>query len=155
MNQVMEEAIKYLQNTGLIFSVFASGYSLYSILKDKPKVDVIIVEKEVDGDYIKFKLAFQNSGRKMTSATSFILHSEGKIFSGLQTIEAKIYPTGGHSISRPSPKYVEVYPLELPPGKACHFLVSYKANEEVLQKGKLEIKLINHKSIKKSLNQFS
>ncbi|MBL4884447.1 MAG: hypothetical protein JKY95_07920 [Planctomycetaceae bacterium] len=142
----MELTIGVLQNTALIFSVCASAYSLFSILKDKPIIDVKILDVKRDGDLIAVKLFFQNSGKNMTTATDYIIELGEQTQKGLQIDEKKIYPTGNHSISRTSPKYVEAYPLELPQGKACHFNVIFNIDSPTHTKAKLKINLINHKS---------
>lgn len=137
--------IAFLKNIGIVFSVFASGYSLFSIFKNKPKIDIDIIDVKIENKYLAIKLSFQNSGKQMSSATSFKLEVGDMSFNGLQVLEQKIYPTGNHSISRPSPKYVEAYPLELPQGKACHFTVMFNIKDENQEKGMLRINLINHK----------
>ncbi len=137
--------IASLKNIGIVFSVFASGYSLFSIFKNKPKIDVEILDVKIENKYLVLRLSFQNSGKQMSSATSFVLELDNKSFNGLQMLERKIYSTGNHSISRASPKIVEVYPLELPQGKACHFTVMFDINTKNQEKGTLHINLINHK----------
>jgi len=137
--------IAVLKNVGIVFSVFASGYSLFAIFKNKPKVDIDILDVKRENDYLVLKLSFQNSGKQMSSATGYVLELGKKSFNGLQMLEQKIHPTGNHSISRPPPKYVEAYPLELPQGKACHFSVMFEINAENKGKGTLRINLINHK----------
>ncbi len=137
--------LSFLKNTGIVFSVFASGYSLYSIFKNKPKIDIDILEAKIEHNYLELRLSFQNSGKQMSSATNFVLELGKKSFNGLQKLERKIYSTGNHSISRPTPKYVEAYPLELPQGKACHFSIFFDINSENQETGTLSISLINHK----------
>ena len=141
----MESIIVGLKNIALIFSVLASGYSLFSILKDKPKIDIKILDVRIDNNYLALKLFFQNSGKQMSSATDYMVELDKKSYKGFQILEQKLYPTGNHSISRSSPKYVEAYPLELPQGKACHFSVIFKIDKATQEKAKLRINLINHK----------
>ena len=141
-----DTAVGFVKNIGLIFSVFASGYALFSIFKDKPKIDIDILDVKMEDNKLVLKLSFQNSGKQMTSATGYVLELGNNSYTGLQMLEQKIYPSGNHSISRPSPKYVEAYPLELPQGKACHFNVMFEVQTEKQEKAKLRINLINHKS---------
>lgn len=142
------EIVGFLKNTGIVFSVFASGYSLVSIFKNKPKIDVDILDVKKEEEYLVLKLSFQNSGKQMSSATSYLLELNEKPFIGFQKLEQKIYPTGNHSISRPRPKYVEAYPLELPQGKACHFSVYFNVDSFENSHAVLRINLINHRAKK-------
>ena len=140
--------VGFLKNVGIVFSVLASGYSLFSIFKNKPKIDIEILDVEIEDEFLVLKLSFQNSGKQMSSATSYVLELGKKSFDGFQKMEQKIYPTGNHSISRSSPKYVKAYPLELPQGKACHFSVLFEVNPEEKKTATLQINLINHKAKK-------
>jgi|GEM_PF-4120378 len=142
-----------LQNTGLIFSVLASAYSLFSILKDKPSIKIEIIDITKDEDFLRVKLFFQNSGKKMSSATAYRLETDGQTYKALQEIEQTIFPSGNHSISRGAPKFNDAYPLELPAGKACHFCILFKVKTFTQKDTTLVIKLVNHKKITLKINK--
>ncbi len=145
----MNELIEIVKNVGLVFSVLASGYGLYRILLDRPKIKIDLISTQQVEGYLELRLSFINRGRLMSSAFKFLLISNGKNYLGLQKRVRKIYPKGNHSIISPPVKYVDAYPLELPAGKACHFDLYFKVAD--VKNKKLEISLVNHKKIKLSI----
>ncbi len=144
----MEQLFDFLKNIGLVFSVIVSIFSLYTHWKNRPEVDVKIIDIKRNNDLVVVRLSFQNSGNKMSSATDFLLEFNQKTIKALQFQDPIICPTGNYSISRSKstmPQYVEAYPLELPQGKACHFTLSFKVGDSSLMNANLKINFINHK----------
>lgn len=138
----MEFPIEFFKNTGLTFSVLVSAYTLISIFKDKPKVQIKVLDVQRRSGFIFIKLLFQNSGRKMSTAINFTAHIDKKQYTAMQ-----VNPSYKISPKSKSVKYIEAFPLELPEGKACHFTLVYDIDNCESEKGKIVIDLINHKSI--------
>lgn len=102
-------------------------------------------------DYLKVRLAFQNSGELLTSALKFRLYLDKNNFiEGCQIVSQKEYPdnsiSGGMWINTYTDK---VYPLELPSGKACHFTVLFELVDKVQNAEQLTLKIdfIKHRQI--------
>ncbi|CAK8724337.1 hypothetical protein KKHLCK_13965 [Candidatus Electrothrix laxa] len=143
----MDQLFDFLKNIGLVFSVIVSFFSLYTHWKNKPEVDVKIIDINRSDDLIAVRLSFQNSGNKMSSATEYLLEFNQKTIKALQVQDPIACPTGNSSISRSKstmPQYKEAFPLELPQGKACHFTLIFRVGDSSLMNAKLKINLINH-----------